>query len=206
MKLYLALAVVTVLSFSNSYAQLFRAGISAGTAISQYDGDGYSGYNKIGLNAGGFVKTELNDKWAFQFEIIYVQKGAIRNINPAKNYVNQYALKLNYMEVPLLLKYKYKKVVVESGIGIGVLIKSYEEANYGDITGVRPFNKTELSFNAGVNYPLSDKLQINWRFTYSLLPARPFPAGATYLLNLGECNNVISFTLKYAFGKPDEKK
>lgn len=189
------------LSLTSSYAQLFQAGLSSGISTSQYDGDGYSGYNKLGLSAGGFVKTDFNEKWSLQFEIIYIQKGAIRNPKPDKGYFNQYSIKLNYIEVPLLLKYTHKDLVFESGIGLGVLTKEEEVVNYLDITGMRPFNKTELGFNLGINYPLTKQFDINWRFTYSILPVRSFPAGTTYFLNIGECNNVMAFTLKYTFSQ-----
>ena len=89
------------------FSQQFKAGALAGIATTQVDGDTYAGYNKAGLLAGGFVthKFSPESKWSASFEIRYIQKGSRKVPHPDKGDFADYKLKLNYAEVPLLLKY-----------------------------------------------------------------------------------------------------
>jgi len=180
------------------YAQkTFRAGILAGISTSQYDGDTYWGYHKLGLTGGGFVNTRLSDRLTLQFEIAYVQKGA-RQVPNTKSPA-QYTLKLDYIEVPLVLKLNVRSFTAEANIGFGALVRQYEEAQYLVVTGMRPFDKTETSFGLGISYRLNDRIEVNWRWTYSLLPVRPYQSGAVHHFRRGECNNVFAYSLRYTF-------
>lgn len=179
----------------------FKAGIIAGISTSQYDGDTYYGYHKIGLTGGGFVRTQLNDKWSLQFEIAYVQKGARKNYN-SKSWT-EYKLFLNYIEVPVIARLNFRSFVIEGNLGFGALIYQREIYNGLDVTGNRPFDKTEITFGCGISYMLSKNWDVNWRFTYSLLPVRPYQSGAVHNFRRGECNNVFAYSLRYNFGKDE---
>lgn len=200
---HLLIFILSLVSSAACFSQekKFIAGITAGANTSQFDGDTYAGYHKLGINAGLALKRPINEKFAWQFEICYSQKGArkIPNNNP-----NQYILNLNYIEIPICLKWNYKKFSLEPGLGLGALIHTYEEINYLNVTGVRKFNPYEFFFNGGISYPLTDKIDFSWEVSYSLLPVRPHAGGTTYRLNLGESNNVLSFNLKYFFKKKNE--
>lgn len=189
-----------LISSGISAQQRFKAGVKAGLATTQVDGDTYSGYNKAGFIGGGFVRAELNEKWTAQFEIIYTQKGSKHNANPEKNNFDYYYLGLNYIEVPILFQYHQKKFMYEFGPGFGYLIKEEEFFNFQNLTGLYPFNKREISFNAGISYTLINNLDINWRYSYSLTPVRAHASGASRWYNPGQMNNVIAFTLTYKFG------
>ena len=69
---YCLLSIVYSLS-----AKQFKAGVTAGIASSQVDGDTYAGYNKAGIFAGAYVTKRLapESKWSASFEITYIQKG-----------------------------------------------------------------------------------------------------------------------------------
>lgn len=201
----LSFLLIFIFCFTFTPAQkVFKAGVTAGISPSQYDGDTHGGYHKFGLTGGGFVRTSLGKKWDAQFEINYIQKGARKNPIPEKGDYNHYALDLDYLEVPLLARYRYKQLVFEGGIGFGVLVREKEIINYTDYTGLRPFRGTETSFDLGGSVLLGS-LELNVRLDYSLLPVRPHVSGAIHVrsLNFGEYNNVLAFTLKYTFGKED---
>ena len=194
---------VFIIPLSVFSQKTFKAGLTAGLSATQYDGDTYSGYNKPGLMGGGFVTSKVNDKIDWEFNIIYIQKGARKLTN--QNTFSQYLLYLDYIEIPVYAKFNFKSFVISAGLGFGTLIRKKEIANNLDITGIRPFSKTEFSFQAGISYPLGKRFEINWRYSYSILPVRPHASGAVHYFNRGEYNNVLAFALRYNFGKDEQE-
>lgn len=191
---------VTFISLEVNAQQRFMTGLKAGLSTSQVDGDTYTGYNKVGFDGGAFVNGKLNEKWTGQFEIIYIQKGSKHNPNTEIGDYTFYSLALNYIEVPVLLQYHYKKYTFESGPGFSYLIKEKEYFNGQDITGISPFIKKEINFNIGISYTFLNNLGIDCRYSYSITPIREHSFGAKTWYNPGQMNNVLAFTLTYQFG------
>ena len=202
MKKLLLLFTGTLLYVSLN-AQSFSGGILAGFSASQYDGDGYSGFHRAGFIAGVYVGHIISKKFSWNMEMKYIQKGSYQRIEPDYGFP-EYDLRLNYVEVPFMIKYDYKyKLSFEAGLGAAYLAGSREHVNNVEAypNGDRPFNKFEISYQLGGYYQITKRLSVNLRYSYSLLPARPYDSGATHGLNLGECNNLISFSLKYQLSK-----
>ncbi len=188
-----------IFSFQCLYAQRFHGGLIAGVSTTQVAGDQLSGFNKAGIVAGGFVSTDLKEKTSLEMEIIFIQKGSRRPVDPDND--NQfYVMRLSYFEVPVLFKYQVAtKLNFEVGPSVGVLIFSEEESEFGILKGMPPFKKIEFSGNVGLSYPLTEKLILNTRFSTSILPIRPFPGTVTDFFNSGQYNTVLAFTLQYKF-------
>ncbi len=195
-KLYL-ICFFTV-SFQWLFAQNFHAGVIGGISTTQVAGDQLSGFNKAGIILGGFVSRELTEKTKFQMEIIFIQKGSRKPINENDN--TFYAMRLSYFEIPVLFKWQVApKLNFELGPSIGALIFSEEERESGILKGQPPFKKVEISGNVGLSYPLTEKLNLNTRFSSSILPIRPFPGNQTDFFNSGQYNTVLAFSLQYQF-------
>ena len=75
-KLFPYIWIILLLVSLDTKAQTFKPGVLVGLVTSQVGGDGYSGFNKLGLTFGGYVRYQLSDNWSTQFEIAYVQKGS----------------------------------------------------------------------------------------------------------------------------------
>jgi hypothetical protein len=189
-------------------AQSFSGGILAGFSASQYDGDGYSGFHRVGGIAGVYVGHSISKKFSWNMEIKYIQKGSYQNPNPDPLFFSRkYDLRLNYAEIPFLIKYDYKyKLSFEAGLGLGYLAGHYERLDDIDRypNGDRPFHKFELSYQLGGYYQITKRLSVNLRYLYSLLPVRPHESGAKHGLNWGEYNNMISFSLKCMLSKLED--
>lgn len=199
------------------FSQQFKAGLVAGIVTSQVDGDTYAGYNKAGLFAGAFVarKFSVDSKWSALFEITYIQKGARKVPHPDKGDYADYKLKLDYAEVPLLLKYNFAvedslnkqkmNFAVFGGVAIGALVRSAEWDAFGQLTGGTPFQKTEFSSILGLSYLLSQHIGFDIRTQYSLAPVRKGGTSNYYqnwtyrFFKPGYYNNLIVFTLNYRF-------
>lgn len=205
-------------------AQQFKAGVIAGVATTQVDGDTYAGYNKLGFIAGGFVAKNFSprsgsqppdNKWSVSFEITYVQKGSRKIPRPDKGDYSFYKLNLNYAEVPFLLRYSFVapdsagekkfKFQIEGGLAVGALVQWKEEDKNGQVIGGVPFEKFDVSTLLGITYLLSDNVFFNTRYEYSALPVRRGPILQYYqnwthkFLKPGYYNNVLIFSLRYQF-------
>lgn len=162
----------------------FYGGFAAGANFSQVDGDGYSGYNKVGLNVGPLIYARLSKTFAVSLELLYTQKGS-RSRSMAENdygvpYQDQYDLKLNYMEVPVMLHIIDNPCMPRANVGAGIayarLLNSKEEAFTTNQVNLYPdiytFRKDDLSVVAEAGYELYKGLFINLRYSYSLKTIR----------------------------------
>ncbi len=132
--------------------------------------------------------------------MIYIEKGSKKNEDIENNDLESYLISLKYIELPFTLKYKFKKnILFEGGLSLGVLIKSKEENEYGTIPNSKPFNKTDLSIDFGVDYLISEKFSINMRTVNTLFfsPIRRYSSEETFWTNWGQTNCVLTLTLQY---------
>lgn len=187
----------SLMSFSQ---KRFVPGLKAGIAATQVDGDTYGGYTKAGLMLGVTLTATINPKWSAQFEMDYIQKGSRHNADPDKGDYSFYMMRLNYIEVPVLLQYHQKKFIFDLGPSFAYLFKATEYDYGGIVQNQFAFNSTDVCINAGGGYTLIKNLSVNWRFSYSLLPIRKFPtySGLWYDRNVQK-NNLMVFSLIYKF-------
>ena len=178
-------------------AQRFKGGLVLGLNVSQIDGDKFAGYNKAGLVGGAFVYTEFNEKWSALMEIRYAAKGSAT----PKYYSFTTKYLLQYIEIPLLAQYEpVNKLKLQFGISIGYLFN----ASQNDGNGYEKFNEIpsrgEVAVCAGINYSLTNHLDVNARFSYSALPVFSNYTGSTWGTSAWY-NNVLTFALYYRIGQ-----
>lgn len=185
----------------------FYAGFVAGCNITQVDGDGYSGYHKIGLNFGPVAYARFSDHFGASLAINFSQKGSIsKNYTEDASglgYVDDYSIKLNYIELPLLLHvFTGNRVNVGVGASYARLISAKETAiTYAQINidpNVYPFRKNDFNVMGEVNYMFYPGWFIGARYAYSLATIRdadkipPGYGGGRFSRQL---NNIFSFKL-----------
>jgi hypothetical protein len=183
-------------------AQSFHAAVKGGITATQVSGDNLAGFDQLGGVLGGVVGIPISGKVDLNLEILFAQKGSRKKAYPDKGDYTEYLLRLNYIEIPLLLQYKHsKRFALEAGPAIGVLVSYKEENELGPFvwSEPRPFDKLELSAAVGMLYNLTENWSIVSRFETSMLPIRPHLSGQTYQLNLGQYNTVLMFALQYRF-------
>jgi hypothetical protein len=193
-------SIITVLFLVaglGAMAQDFNGGILAGLAASEVSGDRLSGPNKAGIYAGAYVNRYFSQRSSFQMELDFIQKGSRSNPDSLNNY-ESYLLRLNYIELPVHYRYDFiEHASLETGISLGVLIHSYEEANGYEWVSGPDFQPIDLSFNIGLFYTIMENLRINVRYSNSILAIRPHSQGQVYRWNRGQYNEVLSFVLFY---------
>ncbi len=190
--------IVQILFFMGyAHSQQFEGGILGGLTASQIDGDSYSGYNKVGIQAGAWVQRLFTYTLAGQLELRYVQKGSLHTNKP--NDPTYYKCVLHYIDLPLLAQYIYnEKVVFELGIGPEFLLSGNEFDAWGKLPEREPhFHTFTISAIAGIGYTFWNVLTFSARFNYSIIPIRDHPSGQSYLLNQGQYSHVLSFAVYY---------
>lgn len=201
-----AAAVITfILITAGLSAQRFEGGMAGGLNLTQLDGDMLSGYNKVGLNAGFWVKYPFNDKWCGGIEFLYMQKGAVRTIDE-NNIAATHAFdkfRIHYIEVPLYAGYTWKKFTGQAGLTGAYLFNAKTE----DFTGIRDYKDKLKPFETGVllgaAYQVNQQLGVQLRWQYSIVSIAKGDSRTIFTDNgfsrriVGLYNNLLSVSLKY---------
>ena len=190
----------------------FNLLVTTGVVPAQVHGDAYNGFHKLGTMGGIGIEHVFSEKVRMNLSIIFIQKGARKNQNLEKNDFTAYYLNLNYLEVPLLLNYTYKKVMLDIGVSAAYLINYYEGNEFGNQTGLRPFQKFDYSIKIGLGYNINENWFVNLRSSNSFITTRPnYIKQSIYYNNIisqtfnkGYYNNILEFTLGYRI-KPHKK-
>lgn len=205
----LIIIVLLLFSFNTIQSQEFYAGPIVGSAFTQVDGDSYAGFNKVGLRLGGFVGRRIWNDWQVQLEIMYVQKGSKHTPDVEAGDYEDYELKLNYIEIPLMLRYNFDKFSIEGGLSYGSLLSNEEfedGISFENIPQYEPvqFKDYEIATQFGASYHINKRLKANIRFSYSLFRIRvpfnneiPLYNPHWSLKQIGQYNDVISLSIYY---------
>ncbi len=207
MKISLIILLI-LFGYIPSSAQVFKTGLIAGLNGSQIEGDGYGGYHKLGFIGGGFVNTDLSEKISTQFEIYFINKGSFKAAHPDKGDYDKFSLNINYIEIPISLRYTYHKFKFEAGMYYAKLLGYHIEDEFGEVFVNRfPFKSYDFGGLIGINYELNDYFSVNFRSKSSIIPIRDFQnydqniGLRNKLFNRGWYNVELNLSVRYQFGK-----
>lgn len=165
------LALFILVPWTIGYGQSFKGGVHAGLVGSQVAGDLFSGYNKAGASAGGWVSMQISSRGELQMELSYLQKGSRENPDYDKGKFDSYLMRLGYVELPFLYRMIYSnKLNFETGLGLNFLLHHSERFNEEEL--VNKFANQNLCFILGLSYNINDRLRANFRTNNSLLSIR----------------------------------
>ncbi len=187
---------------------MFKTGLIAGISGAQIEGDGYGGYKKLGFIAGGFVGVDLSEKLSTQFEIYFITKGSFDAAHPDKGDYDQFSVHLNYIEIPIILHYKYKKIKFEAGLYLAKLVGTPKLSDeFGPVfVNQFPFKSFDFGGLLGASYQLNELFSFSLRSKNSILPIRDFQnfdqnvGILNKLFNRGWYNVDFNLTARYHFG------
>ena len=189
---------VSLLSLAVSLpGQEFNAGVFGGANVSQVSGDTYSGFNKLGFNAGVFVNRLIDNNFYWQAEIKYGTRGVYQG--PTDNNQSLYKSSYHILELPLSVNYLFDgKFQVEVGTSPEVLITTlfWDENGQMDKSTYPDNRRFGLSVFAGLAYWFNEKVMAGLRYTNSAVPFRD-PEEWNNAQYRGYFHNVISLSLAY---------
>lgn len=193
-------------------AQNIKGGIYGGFNLTQVDGDQVYGYHKKGFNVGPTAIIPIKKSLSLSIETIYNQKGSYQRPYSKDSINGMYKLKLNYVEVPVLIHYRDKsKTNFGTGLSWGRLVEFKEWEHKVPINWNKdsiPYKNNDICALVDVDFPIFDRFRFNFRYSYSLFKIRTryFPNIKTTRY---QYNNMLTFRLLYVFKddpKPKKKK
>ena len=129
-----------------SEAQQFKGSIVSGLTLAQIDGDLLSGFNQPGLRGGLHLDSRINDRWSIAMEMAFSQSGSRRQLTDSPGAVI-HKIKLNQVEVPVLVQFTEWKFKVGSGLVYQRLVNySIKDIAGYDATEFYSFRNNHLSF------------------------------------------------------------
>ncbi|MFT6845034.1 MAG: hypothetical protein ACJAUV_001224 [Flavobacteriales bacterium] len=192
LKKYIYFISFTLIS-STALAQTFDAGVFVGITASQISGDELAGFHQPGLNLGAEITTTYKNDWTVGFGIFFNQKGSRATSNNVGSKAF-YILRLNYLDVPLIIGKTINKWHFGAGPSINVMTSSTEADFFGTNEILVPFNRFELSGLVQVSYQMKKNLAVRLNYGHSITPVRNF-AGNSYLN--GQFNEWLTTGLLY---------
>lgn len=173
-KKFLALLVIGIAFITTASAQGFHLGIKAGTNMLKIDDKSFKDEFKFGYNLGGFAEINFTKKFGVQPEVLWSQSSYrtatnIEEVIPGTK--ADVAVKLNYLQIPLLLNYRPVKFLsLQVGPQFGILI---DQNNSMLQNGKDAFKKGDFSMLGGAQLNLG-----------------PLKAGARYVVGLTDINDI----------------
>lgn len=195
-KVFLLTALLCNLSL---FAQKFESGFVGGFSASQISGDGLAGFDKGGARLGAYISYPLQNKRInFEVGMQYLQKGSKEP--SGERGISNYNMNLHYVEVPFTVNYSLKNgLLLETGIGAGILVNYTEENANGTLLGESP-NTLALDFLCGIQYQLFEQLKINVRYGNSITPIRK-ESVENSLENKDWYSSLVTFALMYKISR-----
>lgn len=168
-KFVLSIVLVSLLlSVSTSHAQLFiKKGLKGGLNFASLSSDMEADYrSKTGMVFGGYLKINLVIL-ALQAELLYSPKGATVDVDGSESEV-----KVNYFELPLLLKYKGSIAPLVSynlHAGPAFAFKISEEMSPKTDNDIFKSSDVGIVFGVGLNISaLISEVNIDARYTMGI--------------------------------------
>jgi hypothetical protein len=208
-------------------AQRFKGAVIAGMNVSQVDGDEVYGYHRIGGQFGLAAILPLK-KWDITLETVFNQKGAFQKAQyehwaydstltsvDSALYTGAYDLRLNYVEIPLMVHYTDKeRYTVGLGFSYGRLVNFSEIEHGGNVppySDTVKFSKNDFNVLVDLQIRIWKQLKFNVRYAYSIVPIRERTYyDVIYQLKdpwtRKQYNNMFTFRLVYVINEKFEKK
>lgn len=208
-RIFLFIISLTILGSNTVHAQRIMGAVFAGFNATQVDGDEVYGYKKFGLNIGASAIIPINDKWSISLENAYSEKGAHQRPRFLDSLDGSYDLKLNYLEVPLMVHFTDKEIVT-FGVGMswGRLINISEQRNGYEMAGTTLesgiYRNADLNLLLDVRFRLYKRFHFDVRYAYSVRPiaTREIIDSKTGYPNIrDQYNGLFSFRVMYKFNE-----
>ena len=188
--------LLLVLSLSARGQQL-NVDLFGGINVSQVSGDIYTGFNKLGFNAGISVNRLIDKYFYWQAEVKYSTRGVYEG--PRDNNQSLYKSSYHILELPLSVNYLFdEKIKVELGTSPELLLRTlfWDENGLMDRSTYPDNRKLGLSVFAGIGYWFSERMMAGLRYTNSAVPFRD-PEEWNNSQYRGYFHNAISVSLAY---------
>jgi len=188
MKKLLLCAAVAVFAFANVNAQEVKFGAKAGVNFASIGGDDTDDVDGLtSFHVGGVAEIMFSDKFSFQPELLYSEKGFS---------VDDIDYKLNYISLPLMAKYYVAEgFSIEAGPQVGFLMSAKATDGDDDVDIDDVISSVDFGVGVGVGYKLDSGLNFAARYNLGLSNINDFEGSDDFKNQ----NNVIQLSVGYMF-------
>jgi len=161
MKKLFCLVTATIVLLLVGTAQETHFGIKAGVNVASVEVSNGADYDgKAGLHAGGLAHIHITRHFALQPEIVYSMQGGK---------VNDFKLKLNYINIPLLAQYMtLDGFRLQTGPQLGLLVSAKTETGNVEINRKDVYSSTDFSWVFGAGYLFPQGIGIDARYNLGI--------------------------------------
>lgn len=189
--------------------QIIKGIVIVGENMSQVEGDETKGWRQFGFNGGlgAIIPFGKDQKWGFNIEALFSQKGAYQRAAFDDSITNEYRLRLNYFEVPLYVTFTDKDIV-SFGLGgyYGRLVSYREIDHRGQVypySEFPEFRNWDAGFIVDARVRIWKHLHFNIRYSQTIGFIRDmtfYPPGKPSLARK-QLNQVIGLRFIYIFNE-----
>lgn len=201
------LFIMLLLGIQSIQAQIIKGYTALGFNMAQVDGDEVYGYKKYLGNIAAGAMVPFGEKWHVSLETNFTQKGAKGQPSRIIEEYDHYNLRLDYLEVPVLLHFTDKDFIT-AGLGFSwgrlVGIKELEDSeNTGVGINDNIFGINDYAVILDLRLPIYQRLKFNFRFQYSMAEfrEREYTNMAGFTRTRNYYNNLLTFRLIYIFNE-----
>lgn len=194
--------------------QIIKGEAILGLNLTQVEGDEVHGFKKPGLNIGAGVLIPFKKNWDVSMEVTFNQKGAKQRdqYNEVDSLgavtTGAYKLRLNYVEIPVLVHYTDKKFI---SIGVGfswgrlVGVQEWEHGKRVESTTLASgvYNKNDFCYIIDARIRIKGPLKFGVRYQNSMVKirTREFENTIGDKWTRDQFNKVLTFRLIYIFNE-----
>ena len=135
-------------------------GIKGGVNIANVKVDDGSDYDpRTGFHVGGLVHIHVDDHWAVQPELLYSTQGAESGNTE---------LKLDYINIPILLQYMTSGFRLQTGPQLGFLVSAESKTGDVEVDIDDNIKSIDFSWSFGAGYLFASGIGIDARFNLGI--------------------------------------
>lgn len=167
----LTLFLITLCFAGQGQVLRFDGGAVAGINAAQVQGDDYTGFNKLGLSGGAFIDIRNPENyWGVRLEMHYAEKGSRRGGDPETG-TTTVELRMNYIDIPILMDVNLGDYQVGFGPYFGRMIKGEKWQRVSDTSSSleNDLNTWDIGGQAYARAPLGESAFIQARISGSAL-------------------------------------
>jgi len=172
---------LTIQAQHNSYG--FRIGLNYSDIDFDDNISGISGDSdaRIGFAAGFFIQYSIAKKFSIQPELQYSAQGERTDVDNDR-------LKVNVLQLPVLLNFHLNKIALSAGPQIGIRVWEWERTN--------DYETLQFSGVLGISYDITDYFQATLRGSYGLTDAIKTDNEES-VFNATGANHYLQFTVAF---------
>ena len=214
LKIVIVILLITSGISSPLLGQMIKGEAILGLNLTQVEGDEVHGFKKPGLNLGAGVLIPFKKNWDVSMEVTFNQKGAKQraqyndSLNNGQIITGEYKLRLNYVEIPILVHYTDKEfITIGAGFSWGRLVgvQEWEHGKRVESTTLASgvYNKNDFCYIIDARIRIKGPLKFGIRYQNSMVKirTREFTDFSGGKWTRDQFNKVLTVRLIYIFNE-----